>query len=367
MGNDSFANFETFLRLHCKDLHAPINFTALNALKHNSTERINAAKALLGNFSVCKARNTISPRPTDSWTADQPHPVLILYFVIVAVFGLAINLSVIGTICRVRRLWTITNAFVISLAMADFLMASVLIPLNIYVKYTHDPNLGVAKDTVITLLGVASLLNLAAVTFERFMSISYPLTYDAYLNRCRATFVITVVWFVSLFQAFFRLAFKDEEADRIYEIIQFSLAVAFPFLCILIVNIKIYYVARQHVRQINASTPEGPSRIFNKKLKIVKIITLLVGTFTVTWIPYWIQNIFEHHNPETNNLKVAEKVTEAVVCSTALLNPLLYGLLRKDVREAILRGLRCQNMNQTETQSFSHSLRTEHTPALTSK
>ena len=358
-----FAPLEKRLRV-CKDLHALINFTALKALKHNSTERIYAAKALLRNVSACNLRNT---QPTDSWTADQPHPVLILYFAIVAVFGLAINLSVIGTICRVRRLWTITNAFVISLAMADFLMASVLIPLNIYVKYTHDPNLGVAKDTVITLLGVASLLNLAAVTFERFMSISYPLTYDAYLNRCRATFVITVVWFVSTFQAFFRLAFKDEEADRIYEIIQFSLAVAFPFLCILLVNIKIYYVARQHVRQINASTPEGPSRIFNQKLKIVKIITLLVGTFTVTWIPYWIQNIFEHHNPETNNLKLAEKVTEAVVCSTALLNPLLYGLLRKDVREAILRGLRCQNVNQTETQSFSHSLRTEHTPALTSK
>lgn len=362
---DFFDEMEETLR-KCKDLHALFNFTHLKELGQGNLSQ-DQLSALLGNSTLCNGRNT---QPTMTGQL-QPSPVLITYYVAIAVFGLVINLSVIATICRVRRLWTITNAFVVSLAMADFLMVTLLIPLNINLKYNGGATLGVVKDTVITLLGVASLLNLAAVTFERFMSISFPLTYDVYLNRCRATVMITAVWFLSVFQALFRLAFKDEKADRRYELIQFALAVALPFLCILVVNIKIFYVARQHARQINACTPEAPSRAFIKKLKIVKIIALLVGTFTLTWIPYWIQNIFEHHNSnKTNNadLKIGEKVTEALVCSTALLNPLLYGILRKDVREAIVRGLLCQNVNHlTDVHSLSYSLRTEHMSAMTAK
>lgn len=351
---------------NCKDLHALFNFTYLRELDVENIS-FDQLEALLGNFTLCNKRNTQSTTPGQL----NPSPVLITYYVAIAVFGLVINLSVIATICRVRRLWTITNAFVVSLAMADFLMVTLLIPLNINLKYNSDTTLGVVKDTVITLLGVASLLNLAAVTFERFMSISFPLTYDVYLNRLRATVIITTVWSVSIFQALFRLAFKDDKADRFYELIQFAVAVALPFLCILVVNIKIFYVARQHARQINACTPEAPSRAFIKKLKIVKIIALLVGTFTLTWIPYWIQNIFEHHNSNKTSkadLKIGEKVTEALVCSTALLNPLLYGILRKDVREAIVRGLLCQNVNHlTDVHSLSYSLRTEHMSAMTAK
>lgn len=351
---------------NCKDLHALFNFTYLRELGVENIS-FDQLEALLGNFTLCNKRNTQSTTPGQL----NPSPVLITYYVAIAVFGLVINLSVIVTICRVRRLWTITNAFVVSLAMADFLMVTLLIPLNINLKYNSDTTLGVVKDTVITLLGVASLLNLAAVTFERFMSISFPLTYDVYLNRLRATVIITTVWSVSIFQALFRLAFKDDKADRFYELIQFAVAVALPFLCILVVNIKIFYVARQHARQINACTPEAPSRAFIKKLKIVKIIALLVGTFTLTWIPYWIQNIFEHHNSNKTSkadLKIGEKVTEALVCSTALLNPLLYGILRKDVREAIVRGLLCQNVNHlTDVHSLSYSLRTEHMSAMTAK
>ena len=361
---DHIEQLEKFLRA-CKDLHALFNFTALRELKDNETSSV--ISALLGNYSLClkRQRTTIDPSqyllPTVTPTSlPQYHsPALTAYFVIVAVFGLAINLCVIGTICRVQRLWTITNAFVLSLAMADLLMASVLVPLNLKYKYYPSPDISKAMDTLFPLLGVASLLNLAAVTLERFMSISYPLTYDAYLNRCRATIIIASVWLASFFQAFLRFAFTGKQL--LYEDLRFAFAFVFPCLCILVVNIKIYCVARQHARQINASNPQhGSSRAFIKKLKTVKIIALLVGTFMLTWMPYFILSIYEHHADE-DQPKVVWDVTEALVCGTALFNPLLYGLLRKDVREAIIKGVTCQNVNQTDLQSVSYSFRTEHT------
>ena len=367
----------------CKDLHAQFNFTALRELEENrpQNETSSIIPYLLGNFSICelRQRTTLDPSrysitvtPT---TLPRHHPpALTAYFVAIAVFGLAINLCVIGTICRVRRLWTITNAFVLSLAMADFFMASILVPLNIKYKYYPSPEISTAKDTLFPLLGVASLLNLAAVTLERFMSISYPLTYDTYLNRFRATIIIATVWLASFFQAFLRFAFegKSKSAAKnqlLYEDLRFAFAFVLPCLCIWAVNIKIYCVARQHARQINASNPQtqpGSSPAFIRKLKTVKIIALLVGTFMLTWLPYFILSIYEHHAAKEPP-KVAWDVTEALVCGTALFNPLLYGLLRKDVREAIVKGLKCQNVNQSGLHSVSYSFRTEHTAASAGK
>ena len=256
--------------------------------------------------------------------------------------------------------------------MADFFMASVLVPLNIWCQYYPGQNASIAKDTLFPLLGAASLLNLAGVTLERFMYISYPFRYDAFLNRFRATVIIAAIWLVSIFQALLIFAFKDENGrtPKLYEVLRFALVFGLPCLCILLVNIKIYYVARQHARQINASKPNGQSdtrssnRSFIKKLKTVKIIALLVGTFMVTWLPYFCLSIYELHTADekkTSGLALALQVAEASACGTALFNPLLYGLLRKDVREAILKGLKCENVHQTELQSFSYSLRAEQT------
>lgn len=363
MAKDVIEDFDRRLS-SCKDIHALFNFTELKQLKENESEPV--ILALLGNWTLCKARLSTTVAPSEGFTPTLKHPVfLTVYLASLTLFGLVVNLSVIGTICRVRRLWSITNAFVLSLAMADFLLASVLIPCII--SELHYPGqLGVPKaiDTLFPLLGVASLLNLAAVTLERFMSISYPLTYDAYVTRFRATVIITAVWLVSFSQAFLR--FAVQENGVLYEDIRFALAFALPFLCILIVNIKIYFVARQHARQINAANPQGPSRVFIRKLKTVKIIALLVGTFIVTWLPYFIVSIYDHHVIEDRQKqrdKIVLQVIEALVCATTLINPLMYGLLRKDVREAMVKGFKCQNVNQTEIQSFSYSFRTEKTPA----
>ncbi|XP_078349083.1 histamine H2 receptor-like [Oculina patagonica] len=363
-------DFEALLS-QCPDIHAQFDFEAMKKLNDTSS----VLPFLLGNVSICLKH--LEDAKTDAlteWTtvattvSSYQLPVLVTYFVLVAVLGLCVNLCVIGTICRVRRLWTITNAFVLSLAMADFFMASVLVPLNIWSKY--HPDQGTAKDTLFPLLGVASLLNLAAVTLERFLSISYPLTYDVYLNRFRATIIIASVWLVSIFQALLQFAFKNEsrKTKTLYEDLRFAFAFGLPCLCILVVNVKIYCVARQHARQINAANPQnqnasgGSSRAFLKKLKTVKVIALLVGTFVVTWLPYFSLSIYEHHTAygqTTEGFDVALQVAEALACGTALFNPLLYGLLRKDVREAMVRGLKCQNVNQTDLQSVSYSFRTE--------
>lgn len=353
------------------------NITALRLMDTNSTEyKNNLNKMVLAECQyVTPSAAVISPKSAVSSTFSTPSPVLITYYAFVMFFGLFVNLCVIGTIFRVRRLWSITNSFVLSLSFADLLMVGLVVPM--YIKDLYHPRSPTAPvlDTMFPLLGVASLLSLGAVTVDRFLSITRPLRYDSYLNTTRASTIILLIWMVSVFQAVLLFAFRDDQAsETLYQDLRFALAFSLPFICVILVNGRIFCVARKHARQINMADPStrnSSNRGFIKKTKTAKVIGLLVGAFVVSWLPYFVLTICELHLEPSKVIEDARAISTAIVCGTALFNPLLYGMLRKDVREAIIRGLKCQNINHIdmlgETNHSIRSIRTARTANSTAK
>ncbi|CAF4778223.1 unnamed protein product [Rotaria sp. Silwood1] len=112
------------------------------------------------------------------------------------------NLLVICAFCRTRRLQTVTNYFIASLAFADALVAIFVLPLSIYC-YQRDRSwklglilcdLWVSSDV---LLCTSSILNLTCISVDRYMAITKPLTYTAYRSKFLARVMILSVWIVS--------------------------------------------------------------------------------------------------------------------------------------------------------------------------
>jgi hypothetical protein len=117
-----------------------------------------------------------------------------------AFFG---NLLVICAFFRTRRLQTVTNYFIASLAFADALVAIFVLPLSIY-YYQNDRSwklglilcdLWVSSDV---LLCTSSILNLTCISVDRYMAITRPLTYTAYRSKFLARVMILLVWIVSV-------------------------------------------------------------------------------------------------------------------------------------------------------------------------
>ncbi|CAF4840506.1 unnamed protein product, partial [Rotaria socialis] len=113
------------------------------------------------------------------------------------------NLLVICAFLRTRRLQTVTNYFIASLAFADALVAIVVLPLSIY-YYQRDRSwklgivlcdLWVSSDV---LLCTSSILNLTCISVDRYMAITKPLTYTAYRSKFLARVMILLVWIVSV-------------------------------------------------------------------------------------------------------------------------------------------------------------------------
>uniref|UniRef100_A0A3B3ZWN3 Muscarinic acetylcholine receptor n=1 Tax=Periophthalmus magnuspinnatus TaxID=409849 RepID=A0A3B3ZWN3_9GOBI len=127
---------------------------------------------------------------------------------IVLVTGMLSLVTIIGNILVVvsfkvnRQLKTVNNYFLLSLAVADLIIG--VISMNVYTAFlvmgywamgNWACDLWLAIDYVAS---NASVMNLLVISFDRYFSITRPLTYRAKRTTKRAGIMIGLAWFVSL-------------------------------------------------------------------------------------------------------------------------------------------------------------------------
>jgi len=101
-----------------------------------------------------------------------------------------------------KQLQTISNYFLFSLAIADFAIGLISMPLfTLSTILGHWPLGPFVCDTWLALdylASNASVLNLLIISFDRYFSVTRPLTYRAKRTTSRAAFMIASAWGVSL-------------------------------------------------------------------------------------------------------------------------------------------------------------------------
>uniref|UniRef100_A0A671MXG5 Muscarinic acetylcholine receptor n=1 Tax=Sinocyclocheilus anshuiensis TaxID=1608454 RepID=A0A671MXG5_9TELE len=129
--------------------------------------------------------------------------------ILIVIFtGLLSLITIIGNILVMvsfkvnRQLKTVNNYFLLSLAVADLIIG--VISMNLYTAYIvmgqwamghWACDLWLAIDYVAS---NASVMNLLVISFDRYFSITRPLTYRAKRTTRRAGVMIGLAWFVSL-------------------------------------------------------------------------------------------------------------------------------------------------------------------------
>lgn len=91
------------------------------------------------NLSELNSTAPPPPPPPHIGTTEHNFPALILgiFLIIVIICG---NVLVCLSVCREKALKTTTNYFIVSLAVADLLLAVLVLPLFVYAEVRHYTN-----------------------------------------------------------------------------------------------------------------------------------------------------------------------------------------------------------------------------------
>jgi muscarinic acetylcholine receptor M3 len=127
---------------------------------------------------------------------------------IVLIAGLLALLTIGGNVLVMlsfkvdKQLRTITNYFLLSLAVADLIIGLISMPLfTLFILYGYWPLGPIICDSWLAvdyLMSNASVLNLLIISFDRYLSITRPLTYRTRRTTRRALCMIAAAWLISL-------------------------------------------------------------------------------------------------------------------------------------------------------------------------
>lgn len=128
--------------------------------------------------------------------------VLAIIASVLSILTVAGNVMVMISFKIDKQLQTISNYFLFSLAIADFAIGLISMPLfTVTTLLGYWPLGPYVCDTWLALdylASNASVLNLLIISFDRYFSVTRPLTYRAKRTTSRAAFMISAAWGISL-------------------------------------------------------------------------------------------------------------------------------------------------------------------------
>ncbi|XP_028031487.1 cholecystokinin receptor-like [Bombyx mandarina] len=163
---------------------------------NSSLLRMREITSTLAPFTTIRNASVAKPNNAYEWRFILPP-----YFVI---FLLSIcgNCLVIATLASNRRMRTVTNVYLLNLAISDFLLGVFCLPFTLVGQIYRRFLFGAALCKLIPFLQAVSVSvdvwTLVAISLERYFAICRPLKSRKWQTQCHAYKMIAMVWILSL-------------------------------------------------------------------------------------------------------------------------------------------------------------------------
>ncbi|XP_006629632.2 histamine H2 receptor [Lepisosteus oculatus] len=270
-----------------------------------------------------------------------------------------------------RRLRTVTYMFIMSLAMADLLVACLVMPFSIIYEVTgvwlfgeHFCKMWISFDV---LFCTASIVTLCFISLDRYCSVVTPYHYPRRMSRRRCIVMTVTIWVYSSLISFLPvmqgwneipgLAY-DSGHDCVFvtnwtfAIVASALAFYIPFLIMCTMYFFIYRASRLKATRIVSQTLDlhyhpDSRRPNNLQLenKATRTMSIIISVFVMCWLPYFVLNVWlaaRGWGGESPAISCLFKIITWLGYCNSTINPMLYAFLNRDFQRALKKLLVCR-------------------------
>ncbi|XP_041988935.1 tachykinin-like peptides receptor 86C isoform X2 [Aricia agestis] len=300
-------------------------------------------KATLGNCMGLGKRPYSPP-----WWSQLSWFIVFATMLTLAIIG---NTLVIWIVLAHRRMRTVTNCFLVNLAVADLLMATLNgVPNFVFLVTANWPFGAItctASNFTANLTVSAGVFTLVAITVDRYVAIVRPLQHR--LSRRIARAALLTVWVASASLALPSLLYSDtlskkyingerkicfikwpdggyptSKADYCYNLVFLAVTYVAPM------SVMVWAYARMSAvlrgRTIGECT-HHQTQVIRAKRKVVRMFVLVVVVFALCWLPYHAYFVLVYHHPDMTTSPLAQHVYLSfywLAMANSMFNPLIY-------------------------------------------
>jgi len=299
-----------------------------------------------------------------------PHAVMSIiqiFYGLVCLLGLIGNSLVIYVVMRFSKMHTVTNMYILNLAIADetFLVG---IPFLIMTMALREWPFGsiVCKVyfTTTSINQITSSIFLTILSADRYVAVCHPISSPQYRTPFIARIVSISAWMMSalLMIPIFLYAntstrpdggemcnifwsmnmtdagvFNEQTAFTLYTFIfGFAGPLTFIFTFSLLVIVRLRSVG-----------PRGAERSQSKRKlhrKVTKLVLTVISVYILCWLPHWVTQLALISQPpgyQSETIVVITLLANCLSYSNSAMNPVLYAFLSDNFKKSFIKACRC--------------------------
>ncbi|KAM6897158.1 somatostatin receptor type 2-like [Xenentodon cancila] len=298
-----------------------------------------------GNDSDLELNITETREPHQDTTSSVV--ITFIYFMVCAV-GLCGNTLVIYVILRYAKMKTVTNIYILNLAVADVLCMMSLPFIAMQLALVHWP-FGEALCRVIltvdSLNQFTSIFSLMVMSIDRYLAVVHPIRSTKWRKPRFAKLINFTVWIVSLLVNLPTMIFSSldkvpvcgivwPEPQEVYYtafifytfFIGFFLPLAVICMCYLLIIVKVK----------SSGMRVGSSKRKRSERKVTRMVSIVVAVFVLCWLPFYIFNVTSVTGTikPTSALKSTFDFVVVLGYANSCANPILYAFLSDNFKKS---------------------------------
>ncbi|KAK1336737.1 hypothetical protein QTO34_002772 [Cnephaeus nilssonii] len=297
-------------------------------------------------------------------------PICVTYLLIFVVGTVGNGLTCMVILCY-KAMRTPTNYYLFSLAVSDLLVLLLGMPLELYEKW----------------FCLASVLNVTALSVERYVAVVHPLQARSVMTQARVRRVLGAIWSLAVLCSLPNTSLHGiQQLDvpcrgivpdsavcmvvrsrAFYNLLMQTTALL--FFCLPMATISVLYLLiglrlrSERLLLLRQGPKSRVQQLQDKgRTQVTKMLFVLVLVFGICWAPFHIERLmwsFVSHWTECLNLAYTyvHVISGVFFYLSSAVNPVLYSLMssrfQDTFREALCLGTRCRGHRRCHS---SHSL-----------